>query len=199
MAAITPPPSPSSEMIGFAIAHEVRNLLTPAKAYAEMGEVEAAAKAIDAVLEFAEAVLSARAEGECDLFDAVDHAIAGLGPQQRVLFHVELDRGTRIGMPAPLLERVLGNLLLNCVQAMGKRGGEVRIECFTWNGKHRIQVTDTGPGRKSGTIASRGRGLQICAFLLDQCGGTLDLEFKPEVGATATIDLPLIRPAAKAA
>jgi signal transduction histidine kinase len=197
MATVLPPPS-SQDFVAFAIAHEVRNLLTPAKAYADLGDTSAASRAIETVLEFAEAVLNSQCQGECDLREVAERSVASLGPQTAV-FHVELERGIRVPMPGPLLERVLGNLLLNSVQAMGQRGGEVTIGCFTWNGRHRIQVTDTGPGRKSPATAARGRGLQICAFLLEQCGATLDLEQTAGIGTTATIDLPVAASAARAA
>lgn len=196
MAAITPPPSPAHEQIGFAIAHEVRNLLTPAKAYLQLGNHAAATKAINRALDFAEAVLSSGGDSECQVLAAVHDAIASLPPTGAV-FHVERWAEASAAMPSAVLERILGNVLINSLQAAST---EVKVRCFTWNEALRIQVTDDGPGRPSASAGpSRGRGLQICAFLLDQCGGRIEVNYQPGEGTTVNIDVPFSKSASQAA
>ena len=196
MAVIIPPASRPQELIGFAIAHEVRNLLTPAKAYLQIGNASAASTAIDRALDFAEAILSSGPGGRCDVETAIRAAVDSLGTM-RTVFHVEPVALGKVGMNPSVLERVIANLALNAAQGGAKA---VRIVCFPWNDRTRIQLIDDGIGHRTAPEGlSRGRGLQICAFLLDQCGGTLDVEFNAGQGTTVTIDLPVAATSSKAA
>jgi signal transduction histidine kinase len=191
VATVSSAPAAPDDLIAFAIAHEVRNLLTPARAHLELGGRDAsvaAIGAIDRVLEFADAVLRAKPGAMCDVREAVDGALNGMNLRQTRV-DVEVEHGTRAMIAGPILERVVANLVLNAVQAM--RGqGEVILRCFTWNGGLRVQITDTGPGiPQAARCPSRGRGLQICMFLVEQSGGRLILDQRPGQGTTVTIDL----------
>jgi signal transduction histidine kinase len=186
------------DLIGFAIMHEVRGLLTPARWHLELARstghtsVEAAIRAIDKAVEFAETVLCARPGAECDLAETVISALATLPPNDAQI-DVDVELGARVAIPQAVLERVVANVVTNSVQAMGSRPGCVSIHSFPWNGSWRLQLTDTGPGMSQPSLApSRGRGLQICLFLMEQSGGRLLIDQRPGHGTCVTLDLPVM-------
>ena len=182
-----------NDLIGFAIAHEVRNLLTPARAHLECstGNVSGAIRAIDRALEFADVVLSARPGSVCRIEDAITSALATLTPNRcQIMIHVE--PGATVSMPQIVLERIIGNIVMNSVHAIGPRPGTISLHAFDWNCVCRLQIVDTGPGMPQRPHApTRGRGLQICAFLVEQCGGRLIIDQRPGHGTTVTLDLPV--------
>jgi signal transduction histidine kinase len=193
-------PSPSA-LIGFAIAHEVRNLLTPACAYLEMAKAEPgsgsdsvsrAQAAIERAIAFADTVLSAKPNARCDIAAAATGAVQSLHPSPSCRVIVDIPNDAMAAMPQPVLERVIANLVANSLEAFGKRRGEIRVRCFPWNAGWRIEVSDDGPGLPSKRDArpNRGRGLQICLFLVEQAGGSLDIESSPGAGCRVTLDLP---------
>lgn len=105
------------------------------------------------------------------------------------------------------------NLMLNARDAMGPRGGRIRVEVHpvrdTWI---EIMVSDTGPGFSREALehalepffttkGGEGSGLGL-SMVYDQtklAGGTLRLENPIEGGARITLRLPMRRPAAPAA
>jgi signal transduction histidine kinase len=193
-------PSPTA-LIGFAIAHEVRNLLTPACAYLEMAKldgehfpdsIQRAQSAIERALAFADTVLAAKPSASCDIAAAALSGLQDLDLPSDCQLVIDIPNSAKAAIAQPVLERVLANLVANSIEAIGRPGGEIRVECFPWNGGWRLQVCDNGPGMvaRRETRPSRGRGLQICLFLVEQVGGALDLESEPGAGCRVVIDLP---------
>jgi signal transduction histidine kinase len=169
--------SSADELLSLAIAHEVRNLLTPARGYVQLGSPEAAVRAIDRALAFAEAVLGG-GEAVCDANEIVE----GCGG---------VSRGTGLTVPirGAVLEQVIENLALNARQA----GGRPTVSCTSTPAGCQITVSDDGPGlpHHFRPAKGRGRGLMLCRFLVEQAGGTLRLDSEPGRGTTATIELPV--------
>src|SRR5262249_6975457 len=101
-----------------------------------------------------------------------------------------------------LLKVVLQNLLVNSAQAMQGQG-LIRVVLETSGGMCRIRVTDSGPGVASDaranlftpffTTKARGSGLGLATAkrIIDAHNGRLALEFPPEGGTTAVVELPL--------
>jgi signal transduction histidine kinase len=124
-----------------------------------------------------------------------------------------------IEMSPLALEQVIVNLVLNARKAMKRRGGRLRIAAVDGGAEVRLSVSDTGPGippevmdrlfepfvthsigegkpaRREGT----GLGLCICKRLVEQAGGTIDVESEPGKGASFEIVVPRVKDAAMAA
>ncbi len=113
------------------------------------------------------------------------------------------------------LQQVLMNLLLNARQAIRPEPGTIRItaERSTWNNAqaYRIRVQDSGCGM-SPKVAERifeafrtgpsrngrkgtGLGLAISKQLIEQRGGSIEVESELGVGTCFTIMLPAVDPA----
>jgi len=111
------------------------------------------------------------------------------------------------------LRQVLMNLVSNAVQAMGGRGRVSVVTSFrpvaraTWaaNAEHglvEVRVADTGPGIASNILknlfvpffttkaAGTGLGLAISQRIVQNAGGTIEVNSAPGVGTTFTILLP---------
>jgi signal transduction histidine kinase len=101
------------------------------------------------------------------------------------------------------MERVVGNLLRNAVQAM-RKGGRLKI----WSrrlkdGRVEIGVSDTGEGIPEENLdrifeplftnkaKGIGLGLALCRTYVEAHGGTLDVESREGEGATFTVCIPL--------
>lgn len=116
------------------------------------------------------------------------------------------------------LQQVLLNLLLNARKAMRRKGGTLTIRATAHGPRARITVADTGPGIPS-AIADRlfepfvthatdthespsdpkgtGLGLCICRELVQNAGGTIEVESHPGRGATFIVTLPRAEAAPK--
>ncbi len=104
------------------------------------------------------------------------------------------------------LSSVFSNLIKNAIQAIPQeRKGLIRIE-ITKNADHAIvKVTDNGNGipeemknklfRPSFTTKSggMGMGLAICKKIIEDLGGTISYETKPQKGARFIVEMPLFR------
>lgn len=120
------------------------------------------------------------------------------------------------------LRQVLMNLVTNAVQAMGGRGrvsiatGFRRSPRGTWpvslaNGAVEVRVADTGPGISTKVLKNlfipffttkakgTGLGLAISQRIVQNAGGTIDVQTSAGVGTTFTIALPASAPVAEPA
>ncbi len=148
------------------VAHEVNNLLTPARGYAQMlcdDDLDAALRrkaagrvtdAIDAAARILEAVLEFSASGAIDetadvgetLQDAID-CLGGDLSRQGIRMIRSVPPGTRVAMTPIELQQVLLNLLLNARTALATRGGSLVVSAAErGDGSTLITVTDDGPG-----------------------------------------------------
>jgi signal transduction histidine kinase len=148
--------------------------------------------------------------GEVDLAKVIDRALIEIGPaaaKASVGLHAEV-RG-----PLPLrgdgvqLDRVLANLLGNAVK-FTPAAGTVTVHARQDAGETVLVVADTGMGipaeeqqalfvrffRATNAIRQAvpgtGLGLAICRKIVDNHGGTIDVDSTENVGTTITVRLP---------
>lgn len=114
---------------------------------------------------------------------------------------------THVSMPADAMERVLINLVRNAASSMQKEDGTVSIHLKNLGtGALSMQVRDDGHGMNTSTIEhaiepyfstwnGSGMGLAIVHGLIEQAGGRLHIDAKPDLGTTISIELPIRSPA----
>jgi len=156
----------------YMIAHEVNNLLTPLRNYAELamahgGDAKLAAKAL------------CKTARNCERAAAVMEGLLGLAEGSRrpaeVVSAVELVDGAfacicrdlskdgidvrvhvapqaRVQVAAAQVQQALMNLIINARQAMLPGGGILTVEAVVEGPMTRISVTDTGPGIEPGVM-----------------------------------------------
>jgi PAS domain S-box-containing protein len=109
---------------------------------------------------------------------------------------------------ATTLHQVLMNILTNAREAMPE-GGEIRLETgpATRPGWIRLLVADTGAGIPAEEISKifdpffttkrtgTGLGLSVTYGIIQEHGGTVDVQSRPGAGTTFIISLPAILPA----
>jgi len=101
------------------------------------------------------------------------------------------------------LNRAIYNISKNAVEAMGQNGGKLLVAARSKNGEVEFEITDTGPGIPteikekifetfvtSGKTGGTGLGLAIVKKVIDEHGGTMEIQSKPGEGATFFIRLP---------
>ncbi len=111
------------------------------------------------------------------------------------------DRGTARFDEAKLT-RVIHNLARNAVEAMGLKGGTLKLRVARENGDLVVSVSDTGKGIPkeiedklfqsfvtSGKRGGTGLGLAIVKKIVDEHGGSIAVKSTPE-GATFTLRVP---------
>jgi two-component system NtrC family sensor kinase len=102
------------------------------------------------------------------------------------------------------IQQIIVNLLVNAMQAIGKKGSVTVSTGAGQPGRVQLSVSDDGPGVPS-EIAGRifepffttkpegqgtGLGLSICYRIADEHGGTIRQEAVPEGGACFVVDFP---------
>jgi two-component system NtrC family sensor kinase len=130
--------------------------------------------------------------------------VARLAPFQNVKIATELDAGLPAIMADPgQLRQVLLNLLVNAAEAMPEGGAiAVRARALAGGGV-RISVRDSGHGIPAAIKArvfepffstkggkTSGLGLAICANIVEQHGGRIEVESEEGEGTTFEIQLP---------
>jgi len=128
---------------------------------------------------------------------------------------------TGLDVPAALeadrlrVKQVLVNLLSNAVK-FTPDGGQIRVEAYIRNGLVAFTVSDTGVGIPSeehksifdkfhqvgatakGIREGTGLGLAITKRLIEEHGGTIEVESEPDRGSRFTFTIPLQRPERRA-
>lgn len=96
-------------------------------------------------------------------------------------------------------ERVLKNIMVNAMEAMGERGGTLTLSSKNENGEVIVSITDTGPGidlekignlfveSESGKKEGWGIGLSVSKDLVEKMGGTVAVESALGKGTTFTL------------
>jgi two-component system NtrC family sensor kinase len=205
------------------VAHEINNPLGGILAFAQLMRQDARSESDEESLRLIEdaAVRAKRIvesllrfsrrprqdeRGPVDLAKVAEDALFLVQPQMKdgtfeVVRHLE--PATALGN-ANLLQQILVNLLVNALQAVGKKG---RLTVTTGQGQPgRVQVTvaDDGPGIPP-EIAGRifepffttkpegqgtGLGLSICYRIAEEHGGTIHHEPVPGGGASFVLEVP---------
>ncbi len=128
-----------------------------------------------------------------------------------VKLEVQADARTPLVLAPPYrLIQVFSNLALNAYQAM-KGEGELRIDIRENEGLAEIEITDNGPGIPSerlphiftpffstkGDADGVGLGLYITRQIVEELGGSIDVNSKEGIGAAFTVILPPAAPSQK--
>ncbi|MBX5482086.1 MAG: MCP four helix bundle domain-containing protein [Myxococcaceae bacterium] len=119
----------------------------------------------------------------------------------------DLERGTFVDCPSPLLQCIVQNVLSNAVKyTAGSARAQVAIRVRREPGWGVIEVEDTGPGMDAATLAQLcrpffrapsvrelpgfGLGLATTRRLVDAHGGQLRIDSTPGVGTRVVVRLP---------
>lgn len=148
----------------------------------------------------------------CPVRTVVDDALGCLGrelPKDRITLVMNVDDDIKVRANAHQLEQILFNLITNARQAMLGSNGKLTIEASRAGEERvRICVRDSGPGIAPENIeqifdpffttkqggrklesSGIGLGLYICRELIEDNGGSIDVESQPGEGATFIIEL----------
>jgi signal transduction histidine kinase len=211
------------------LAHEFRNALTPVLNYAQLALQDADPafrdKALNKIMEnagraasLAERVLDFSRgpdddRGPVELIVLVREALACLGrdpAKDNVAVQLDVPDGLSVHGDRGQLLQVLVNILLNALQAMRGRRGELRIAATTQPGGRNavLAISDTGMGippenidrifqpffttRTGGPEGTRGTGLglSVCRDIVAEHGGQIRAESTPGEGSKFTLILP---------
>ena len=139
------------------------------------------------------------------LSDLVRQTLKPLQPRlQRgnVSVSLALDEDARASVDAPRMLRVLHNLLANSLDAM-RGGGLLDIRCQRVNGSCHLSVRDSGCGMPEnvrrrvfepffthGKAQGTGLGMAIVQRIVEEHGGSVQVESAPGKGTTVTLALP---------
>jgi signal transduction histidine kinase len=168
------------------------------------GEIERMNQSVQVMLDFTRPPKAVRSRG--DLREAVHHALELIrGRKRQMGVRAECDLP---GQPvwaefdASQIKSVLVNLLMNALEAM-PRGGVVRLQLHLPEmNQIRLVVEDTGHGIPremlttvfepfvSTKATGTGLGLAVTKRLIEEHGGHITVENRPEGGARFTITLP---------
>jgi PAS domain S-box-containing protein len=143
----------------------------------------------------------------CAVVERSVDAVRSWAREKRVQVELEACDVATIPGDERRLGQVVDNLLSNAVK-FSREGGRVNVGLSCDDGVARVVVSDTGigiPADEQGHVFSRfyrtstatelavpgtGLGLAITRALVDQHGGTIDLESREGEGTTVTVTLP---------
>ncbi|MEO8430922.1 MAG: ATP-binding protein [Acidobacteriota bacterium] len=133
-------------------------------------------------------------------------AAAGYAGAPGVAWDLRIEPGLTAEADPRLLGRVFSNLVGNAVEALGTRGGRIRLDARKDGERIRVAVEDDGPGvvpeilprlfdpyfsAKSG---GTGLGLAIAKKIIEEHGGRIAAQNRAEGGLRVTFDLPFAEP-----
>jgi len=110
--------------------------------------------------------------------------------------------GPQVALGAGHLEQILDNLIDNAIEAVGDKGGTVRVSVAKSEASTVLTVADDGPGMTAhersraflryttGSQNGTGLGLAIVHRLVTANGGTIRLADTPGGGLTVELELP---------
>lgn len=118
--------------------------------------------------------------------------------------HADLGSLLTIKADGRQIEQVILNIVLNAIQAIGDNG-EIRVKTACKDGAVIIEIKDNGPGipdevkprifdpffTTKPVGKGTGLGLSICAGIVNEHGGSIDVESREGKGTTFTIALPV--------
>ena len=101
------------------------------------------------------------------------------------------------------IKQALINLVMNSIEALPEHGGLIRLESLKDNGGTKIRVTDNGRGMNAEErehalepfFTTRGQGtglgLAIVHTIMQEHGGSIEIETAPDAGTTVSLLFPL--------
>jgi signal transduction histidine kinase len=138
---------------------------------------------------------------EINLEDIVNDALKErISNDIKAIIRIEDNAKTATVEPT-YMKRILGNLILNAVQAM-PNGGTLTIHAFQEENSLVVTVEDTGEGIPENvktnlfkplfTTKSKGQGfgLAVCKRLVEALGGTITFQSTPGKGTKFTVRIP---------
>jgi nitrogen fixation/metabolism regulation signal transduction histidine kinase len=138
-----------------------------------------------------------------DLSRLAEEAAAGYAGAPGVRWDLRIEPALTADADPRLLGRVFSNLLGNAVEALGDSGGEIRMSLARRDGRAALSVEDSGPGAApeilprlfdpyfSAKSGGTGLGLAIAKKIIEEHGGRITAENRPEGGFRVSFDLPL--------
>jgi signal transduction histidine kinase len=141
---------------------------------------------------------------QINLKDLITKLQLGFSEHNRLNFQYEIAEDLQIlNTDGDALEQILLNILKNSVQACSSEG-KISIKCEIASKRRvKIRISDNGPGipenirnrifdpffstREEGS----GLGLAISKRLIEQLGGSIDIESTPDQGTEVTVLLPI--------
>jgi putative PEP-CTERM system histidine kinase len=148
-------------------------------------------------------VLSAPASG-LDLAVLIERLVARAGMSGREI-SFKLLRPATVAAQEDRLERVLGHLLLNALEATAG-GGTVQLSLDSDDAMAEITLSDTGCGMSQAFVSSNlfkpfqttkqqgmGIGAYECSLYVQELGGSIQVDSALGAGTTMTVRLPLMR------
>ena len=171
-------------------------------------ETTRAAEIVRGLLDFARE--RATVKEPLDINDVVQRTVR-LIRNQKVFDHIVIEEQLAGSLP-PIngnvnqLQQVLLNLSLNACEAMPK-GGTLSIASSARDGRVAVTLTDTGAGIKAELLdrifepffttkavgKGTGLGLSVSDGIIQQHGGTLEVESREGHGSTFAIELPALK------
>jgi signal transduction histidine kinase/HAMP domain-containing protein len=138
-----------------------------------------------------------------DLGRAMREGAAAFAGAPGIRWRLRVDPTAMADADPRLLARVFSNLIGNAVEALGSGGGEIALGLNREAGRARVAVEDDGPGVSpdiltrlfdpyfSARSGGTGLGLAIVKKIVEEHGGTISAENRPEGGFRVSFDLPL--------
>ncbi|PYZ99037.1 hypothetical protein CR205_10885 [Alteribacter lacisalsi] len=202
------------------IAHEIRNPLTSLKGFLQLIEIYGNEKKeyfkimksefgrIEQIL--TELLILSKPQSldkeVCDLNELLDH-ITTLLETQAIIKNIGIERtftddALQVFCAPHQIKQVFVNLLKNAIESM-EQGGTIRVDVHEEDGNAVVKVIDEGCGipkdqlkrigepfystKETGT----GLGLMVTFKIIEEHGGTVDIDSEQGTGTTFTITFPL--------
>jgi signal transduction histidine kinase len=164
------------------------------------------------LLDFArnEPTQTGRVESSADLSEVVSDTVKLIDRQNRfreIDLAVDLDQQLpRVRGDHERLRQLLLNLLFNAADALGGKG-RIEVRAANSDGMVRLTVVDDGPGINDEIIRQvfdpfvttkapgqgTGLGLAVCHTIVEQLGGSIEVENREQGGAAFEVRLPAAR------
>ncbi|MCY1019493.1 ATP-binding protein [Pyxidicoccus sp. MSG2] len=143
---------------------------------------------------------------EVDLHEGLERTLSVLGHRMsdgRVTVERQYERSLpRLKAEDGALEEVWTQLVLNALQALGERGGHLRLRTWAESGRAVVEVSDDGPGIPKDLMPrifepffstkphAAGLGLDVCRRVVERHGGDLRVLSEPG-GTRVQVRLPV--------
>jgi PAS domain S-box-containing protein len=149
-----------------------------------------------------------------DIPTAIEEALApfrSLSQAKSITLETDIEAPSAIDADRLRFKQILINLLSNAVK-FTPEGGRIRVSATTQNGFAEVSVADTGVGipkevqgavfdefyqvgaTTKGVREGTGLGLAITKHLVEEHGGSIQLESEPGIGSCFTFAIPLVPP-----